>query len=235
MSRNTDRGSSNPLAPMKITVVGAGYVGLANAVLLCRHNDVTVLDVSKKRIELLKQRRSPIEDRDIEEFLATGDGKITATTDKQTAYLDADFIIVATPTDYDPESNHFDTSSVESVVNDALLVNPSATIVIKSTVPVGYTKRLRALKKMDNIFFSPEFLREGRALYDNLYPSRIVIGDTSPHAQVFAELMQQGSARGDASVLHTNSTVNRPGFRRHLAAINYGLGGGGYEHETLYG
>lgn len=206
MKRSLDGEASTSLMPKKITVVGAGYVGISNAVLLCRHNDVTVLDVSSERIEMLKQRRSPIEDQDIGAFLANADWTLKATQDKDDAYRGADFIIVATPTDYDPESNYFDTSSVESVVDDARSINPNAVIVIKSTVPVGYTQRLRESRKINNVFFSPEFLREGRALHDNLYPSRIVVGATSAPARIFAGLMQQGSAHGNAAVLYTNST-----------------------------
>lgn len=206
MKQNIGPKEGPALMPMKIAVVGAGYVGLSNAVLLCRHNDVTVLDVSSERIELLNKRRSPVKDGGIETFLASGEQALTATTDKHAAYRNADFVIVATPTDYDPENNHFDTSSVESVVDDALAINPRATIVIKSTVPVGYTTRLRESRNADNIFFSPEFLREGSALHDNLHPSRIVIGATTAHARVFAKLMQQGSACADVNVLHTSSS-----------------------------
>ncbi|MNM50018.1 UDP-glucose 6-dehydrogenase [compost metagenome] len=206
MKRNMDGDTDIPLRRMKITVVGAGYVGLSNAVLLCQHHNVTVLDVCPERIALLNQRCSPIEDRDIEAFFANNDGTLNATLDKDAAYREADFIIIATPTDYDPESNYFDTRSVESVVDDARSINPGAMIVIKSTVPVGYTQRLRESRQTENIFFSPEFLREGRALHDNLYPSRIVIGDSSNRARTFATLMREGSARGDATVLHTGST-----------------------------
>lgn len=206
MKRNMDGDTDIPLRRMKITVVGAGYVGLSNAVLLCPHHNVTVLDVCPERIALLNQRCSPIEDRDIEAFFATNDGTLNATLDKDAAYREADFIIIATPTDYDPESNYFDTRSVESVGDDARSINPGAMIVIKSTVPVGYTQRLRESRQTENIFFSPEFLREGRALHDNLYPSRIVIGDSSNRARIFATLMREGSARGDATVLHTGST-----------------------------
>ncbi len=202
-----EKGNASILpARMKITVVGAGYVGLSNAVLLCRHHTVTVLDVSAERIELLNRRRSPIEDSDIEAFFAAGGGALSATLDKHAAYRDADFIIIATPTDYDPQSNYFNTRSVESVVDDVQSINPAATIVIKSTVPVGYTQRLRESKGIENIIFSPEFLREGHALHDNLFPSRIVIGATSEKAELFAALMQQGSAHGDAAVLFTGST-----------------------------
>lgn len=191
---------------MKIAVAGTGYVGLSNAVLLSQDNEVVALDVISEKVDLINNQQSPIADTDIEKFLATKELNLRATLDAEEAFLDADFIVISTPTNYDPETEFFDTTSVEAVIEQALSINPQATIVIKSTVPVGYTKEINQKFKADNIIFSPEFLREGKALHDNLHPSRIIVGEQSKRAEQFASLLAQGALKEDVDILYTDST-----------------------------